>query len=374
MDRFRHHLTGLILALFLAGLTGNAQFKVVGPAPYPPAVAHQKISTLLETVNPENRKQTIDTLSGLLAWYRDILDDEMIAAWKKEGRANLPEVIGPLADSRVASAIVEFSWRERHQGAFEPAYAAMLGNLMTRFPESAKPFLDDLLGPIAAGQPTPNLSPAEAETLCRILLDMPDIGAWRTNALAILPHYRRAADSILAQDLRGSDRDKSYRAERWMADLKVDGPSVSNGPSIPRRRSPASLSTAAPGGIPPDDQKESVVLLPSANGDRPASPAAAGTAPARQTAQTVQVVSSLPDTPSYTGAKSGTLECSGAPVPQNAEYVFRNLPPVKIQLDYDRKTWDARLAPGDGQTQRVILKNKSAGPQKHCAVRWSVIP
>jgi hypothetical protein len=78
--------------------------------------------------------------------------------------------------------------------------------------------------------------------------------------------------------------------------------------------------------------------------------------------------------PPYNGAKSGTLECSGGPVPQNAEYVFRNLPLVKMQLDYDTKTWDARLAPGEGQTQRLIVRNKSSGPQKRCVVHWSVSP
>jgi hypothetical protein len=71
---------------------------------------------------------------------------------------------------------------------------------------------------------------------------------------------------------------------------------------------------------------------------------------------------------------SGTLECTGAPVPQNAEYAFRNLPPVDMQLDYDKKIWDARLVPGENQTQRLILKNKSAGPQKKCVVHWSVVP
>ena len=74
------------------------------------------------------------------------------------------------------------------------------------------------------------------------------------------------------------------------------------------------------------------------------------------------------------GPRSGTLESNGTPIPQNAEYVFRNLPAVKIQLDYDTKIWDARLAPGEGQTQRLIVKNKSSGPQKRCVVHWSVIP
>src|SRR5262249_14787629 len=76
----------------------------------------------------------------------------------------------------------------------------------------------------------------------------------------------------------------------------------------------------------------------------------------------------------YNGAMSGTLECTGSPVPQNAEYVFRNLPPLRLQLAYDQKVWDARLSPGENQTQRLILRNRSSGPQKRCVVHWIVVP
>jgi hypothetical protein len=78
--------------------------------------------------------------------------------------------------------------------------------------------------------------------------------------------------------------------------------------------------------------------------------------------------------PPFNGPNFGTLECAGSPVPQNAEYVFRNLPPVKLQLDYDQRIWEARLTPGENQTQRLILKNKSSGPQKRCVVHWSIVP
>jgi hypothetical protein len=326
-------------AFFAAISPVYAQFKVVGPAPYPPAVAHQKIRNLLEAVNPANRQQTVDTLTGLLSWYRDILDDELIAAWRKDSRANLTEVVGPLADSRVAVGVVEFSWREQRPLAFLPAYAPMFQNLLTRFPESAQPFLDDLLG--ARGQPAPDLSQPEAEAVCRILLDMPDIGTWRKSALEILPHYRRVAESLLAQDLHGSDREASYRAQRWLADLKADAPART---TLPR----TAVSDSAPVGG-------------SARTSAPAPP------PLPRAV--------VPPAPlAYDGAQSGTLESRGGPIPQNAEYVFRDVPLGKLQLDYDTKTWDARLAPGDGQTQRLIIKNKSSGPQKRCVVHWSVIP
>ena len=68
------------------------------------------------------------------------------------------------------------------------------------------------------------------------------------------------------------------------------------------------------------------------------------------------------------------IESTGGPIPQNAEYVFRNLPLVKMQLDYDTKNWDARLVPVDGETQKLIVKNKGSGPQKRCVVHWKVVP
>jgi hypothetical protein len=378
---------------FAAALMAHAQFKPVGPAPYSPTVAHQKIRTLLEGIDPSNRQKTIATLSGLLSWYRDILDEELIAAWQKDTRANVIEVMQSLADSRVASAIVEFSWRERRQTAFNLTYAPMLGNLMARFPESAKPFLDDLL----SVSQTPDLSQPEAEAMCRILLDMPDIGTWRHSALQILPRYRRAAESLLLQDLHWTDQEKSYRAERWQVDLKMDAPGNGNVQPSPRRRSTPSLSSA-PGGIPPDNeqpgarrrstpslssapggspdsQTESVILIPHVNNDRPPTPAAANSSPALPPPRPAAPVPSAPPSPPtpYSGAMSGTLESSGGPIPQNAEYVFRDVPLVKMRLDYDTKTWDAHLVPGEGQTQRLILKNKSSGPQKRCVVHWSVI-
>jgi hypothetical protein len=377
---------------FATAMMANAQFKTVGPAPYSPSVAHQKIRMLLEGIDPNNSQKPIATLSGLLSWYRDILDEELIAAWQKDTRANVIDVMESLADSRVASAIVEFSWRERRQTAFNLTYAPMLGNLMARFMESAKPFLDDLL-PVSSTKQTPDLSQPEAEAVCRILLDMPDIGTWRKSALQILPRYRRAAESLLLQDLHGADQEKSYRAERWQVDLKMDAPGNGNVQPSPRRRSTPSLSSApggippdndqpsprrrstpslssAPGGIPPDNQTESAVLLPRTRDERPPAPAATNSPPAVPPLAAAPV----PSPPPYSGARSGTLECSGGPIPQNAEYVFRDVPLVKMRLDYDTKIWDARLVPSEGQTQRLILRNKSSGPQKRCVVHWSVIP
>src|ERR1700733_9919949 len=357
------------LGLFLAGITTHAQFKVVGPAPVSPAVARQQIRTLLEKVDPSNRQQTIQTLTGLLAWYRDILDEELIAAWKKDPRANLTDVMESLADSRVASDVVEFSWREQPQAALNLTSAPMLGQLMVRFPESAKPFLDDLLG--SGGQQTPNLSEMEAKAVCRILLDMPDIGMWRQSALQILPHYRRTAESLLAQDLHGGDQEKSYQAQRWLSDLKSDVPATANEQPSPRRR-PMPTTLSPPSQSPPyqPPPSKSPMPEPSAEVARPPVPAATTSAPPA----TPLPPAPVPAAPPSGGPKSGTLESSGGPIAQNAEYVFRNLPAVKMQLDYDTKTWDARLVPGEGQTQRLILRNKSSGPQKRCVVRWSVIP
>jgi hypothetical protein len=386
MERFLHRIAQIVpfcacsFAFITTIMTANAQFKVVGPPPYSPTVAHQKIRTLLEAVDPANGKQTVATLSGLLSWYRDIIDEELIAAWQKDGRANLIEVMEPLADSRVAMAVVEFSWRQR-QTALNPTYAPMFVNFFTRFPESAQPFLNDLLG-----KPTPDLSQPEAETVCRILLDMPDVGTWKKSALAILPHYRQVAETLLAQDLHGSDQEKSWAAQRWLGDLRPDVPGaanrsaanrgianegIANEQQSPRRRPPT--RTAVNDSTPTGDEIPSIVRPRAGDGQSP-SPAAASSTPARPLLQAAPRPSppARLDPPPYSGAKSGTLECGGGPIPRNAEYVFRNLPLVKMQLDYDTKTWDARLAPGAGQTQKLIVRNKISGPQKHCVVHWSV--
>ena len=383
-----NRLTVWIFVLFLASTTAFAQFKVIGPAPYPPAVARQKIKSLLEGMNAANQPQTVQTLSGLLSWYRDIEDEELIAAWHKDSRANLIGSIETLADARIASGIIEFSWRDQRDAAFLPAYAPTFGNLFTRFPESARPFLDDLLGPISAGTPLPNLSPAAAETLCRILLDMPDVGTSRRSALAIVPHYRRAAENVLNQDLHGSDQEKSYQARRWRDDLKLDPPATStprtNAPVIaratrddpsPRRPPRASLS----GGTPAGNQTASVNLVEEDRDEEPPSLKRATAPPPTPIPARASLpeptLAPVPATPTpYAGPISGTLEATGVLIPQNAEYVFRNVPLTNLQLDYDHKIWDARLAPGDGGTQRLIVKNKSSGPQKRCVVRWSVVP
>jgi hypothetical protein len=370
MDRLLVRFVQVAVPLVVAAFTASAQFKVVGPAPYPPTVARQKIKTLLEGVDPSNREQTVTTLTGLLSWYRDIIDDELIAAWQTDTRANLVEAMEPLADARVASGVVEFSWRRERQTAFNPSYAPMFANLMTRFPDSAQPFLDDLLGQ------HPDLSQPEAETVCRILINMPDIGTWRKDALAILPHYRRVAESVLAQDLHGSDQEKSFQAQRWLADLRMDAPGIANEQPVPRPRgrsmpAPSRTSVAVNDSTPTGDQIAPAPPVPPPSVNRPPTPAAATSTPVRTPLPAAPVPST---TPTYSGPKSGTLECSGSPIPQNAEYVFRNVPLVKMQLDYDTKTWDARLAPGEGQTQKLIVRNISSGPQKRCVVHWSVSP
>jgi hypothetical protein len=312
----------------------------------------------------------------------------------------------PLADDRVAAAVVEFSWRTRTEATLKPSYAPLLGHLMARYPESGKQFISDLLGPVP-----PELSPPQIETVCRILLDMPDLGTWNESALKILPRYRATAERLLIEDRQGGDQEKSYRAQIWLAELRGETPGVAgqqrianqqpilNQPSIARGRavSPAPGHDAGPLLFPPP-------AAPSSNsaGDRgpaitasgqqperspslapkpaPAQPLPAAT-PVPTTSATssppvqARPVSSLPAASQpYNGAMSGTLECSGSPVPQNAEYVFRNLPPLKMQLDYDQKLWEARLVPGENQTQRLILRNKSPGPQKRCVVHWSILP
>lgn len=364
-------LTLFNLAVAAMGIPADAQFKVTGPPPYSGPVARQKIRALLESANPANRPQTIKTLSGLLVWYRDIFDDEMIAAWQKNPGEDLAAMAKPLGDSKIAASIVEFSWRQR-QTAFVPAFAPMFVDLMTRFPDSASPFLNDVLRSSDL-----NLSQPQQETVCRILLNMPDIRSWKRTGLQVLPRYRPVAEDLLAQDQRSSDPDTRDRARGWMLDLRWDPPVASYDAGLRRRRVPSSGSVADGGPIGPRGRSvDAVPNVPVDPGPPPISTPALAAAPTQPESARSRPSTALaaPQPNAYEGPMSGTLECVGNPVAQNAEYVFRNLPPLKLQLDYDRKIWDARLAPGDGQTQRLILKNKSSGPQKRCVVHWTASP
>jgi hypothetical protein len=336
-----------LAALLVLSVPAGAQFKEIGPAPMAPTAARLKIRTYLQKLDPSNRQQTVDSLTNLANWYREILDDELSAAWKKDSRANLTGVLETLADSRVASEVVMFSWREQREQVFTLANASLLGHLMARYQKSGALFVADLLA-----NPYPALSPPVAEAVCRILLDMPEIADWRNNALQILPHYRDVAERILREDARTSDPEKSYTAQVWLRDLKIDVPAVSKTQQTRRRTLPP--VEAPPPARPRVDYTPPRLELDS---DSPPSRTAA---PA--------------PTLGYNGPQSGTFESKGAPIPQNAEYVFRDVPPVKIRLEYDAKIWDASLVPGDGQTLRLRVRNKSASPQKKCIVHWQVIP
>jgi hypothetical protein len=336
-------IRGILCAWLLAGVSA-AQFKETAPAPYTPAVARQKIRTLIVNAGPQTAgSQTLDTLSGLLVWYRDVVDDELIAAWKGDSRANLPALITSLADARVASAIVDFSWREQRAATFTLANAPMLGDLMARYQGSAGPFLGDLLG----GQ-APDLPKAQADAVCRILLDMPDTGTWKKTALQILPRYRLSARDLLVQDLHANNQEKVYRAQFWLTDLKINVPGVTSDTQQARRPVPVPSRAANPTPSDTFSQRPHIVEQPS-----PAPSAAL-----------------MP----YGGPRSGTLKCSGDPVPPNAEYVFPGMPMGNIQLDLDGKPWAARLVPDRGQTQDLILTNMASRTQKGCTVRWSIIP
>ncbi len=229
----------LLLCVFFArGLSASPQFREIGPAPVPPAEARQQIRTILRKLDPGNRQDTVNAVLNLAKWYRDILDEELIAAWRGDARANLPEAIEQLADPRVAEAIVEFSWREQRQATFRLPYAHMLGYLMGHYAGSSKPFLDDLLASTASGGRPIELSQTEAEAVCRILFDMPDLRDWRKNALQILPHYRQSAESLANQDLHGDDREKMYQASRWLQDLGAGSPTRSSNTGALQRRDP----------------------------------------------------------------------------------------------------------------------------------------
>ncbi len=349
----------------LAAVAASAQFKVVGPAPYSQPVARQKVRGLLRSVDSTNRRQTTDSLTNLLNWYRDLIDEELIAAWQTlpDKRADLAPIIDTLATPQVASGIIEFSWRERDT-AFRLDYAPMFEHLLTRYADSGKPLLDGL-------RSAPDLSDAAAETVCRILIDMPEIGAWRQTALQVLPRYRAAARRLLAEDLRSDDHDRQERAGFWLEDPRST--LYSGSASIP-----APTPRLAPRPRPQiQDRANGPFIGPGPEMDSPppppASPKPTPPAPPTPPRPTLITRASAPETPAYNGPMSGTLECSGSPIPQNAEYVFRNLPQAKLRLDYDTKIWEARLVPSDGPGQKLILKNRSSGAQKHCTVHWTVL-
>lgn len=378
---------GLLLSLTIAPAV-KAQFKEIGPPPFSNSVAHQRMRTLLDQVDSSNRQQTLDKLNSWTPWFRTILDEELIAAWQRDSRQRLTLVMEPLADARVAAEVVEFSWRTRTEATLNPSYAPMLGQLMARYPDSGAVFLSDLLGPTP-----PQVSPAEIEAVCRILLDMPDVGTWHESALRILPRYRATTERLLAQDRQGPDQEKNYRAQIWQTELRGETPGAftkrSQPPAIRRRASSPPLEgSAGPILHPPiADQRPEITASGRSGQSSPSltsNPAPAQPAPAASAAVPPPDAPApvLPSRPapvpaaaqSYNGPNSGKLECAGSPVPQNAEYVFRNLPPLKLTLDYDQRVWEARLTTGENQTQRLILKNKSSGPQKRCVVHWSIAP
>ena len=359
----------------LAAVTVSAQFKVVGPAPYSEPVARQKIRSLLRSVDSANRRQTTDSLTNLLNWYRDLIDEELIAAWQTQPdrRADLAPIIDALASPRVATGIIDFSWRERDT-AFRLDYTPMFEHLLTRYADSGRPMLDGL-------RSAPDLSDPAAEAVCRILIDMPEIGAWRETALRVLPRYRAVARRLLTEDLRSDDHERQDRAGFWLEDPRSTlysgsnstaalSPSAAPSPRLTPRSRPQIQDRA--------NRTDGPFIGPGPEMDSPPPPprTSPGSTPSASPRPTLMATSAAPETPAYTpvysGPMSGTLECSGSPIPQNAEYVFRNLPAAKLRLDYDTKIWDARLAPVDGQTQKLILRNRSSGAQKRCTVHWKV--
>jgi TonB family protein len=198
----------------------------------------------LENVDANNSQQTVRTLLDWARWYRGLLDEELIAAWRKDDRARLAPVMQQLADPRVAAGVIEFSWRSARETTFVPENAELLGMLMERYPESPKPFLDDLLT-----SPPPGLSPAVAETVCRILLDMPDIGQWKANAKQILGRYRATSDRLIEADLRGSNQERMYRAWQWQQNLGT-APRSTVPPTAPPALRRAAAPAAAAGCVP----------------------------------------------------------------------------------------------------------------------------
>jgi hypothetical protein len=105
--------------------------------------------------------------------------------------------------------------------------------------------------------------------------------------------------------------------------------------------------------------------------DNPTPPVPAETSVAPMLEPTLRAPEPMVTPPST--AKSGKLACGDSLIVQNSEWVFRNLP-LNINLNYDKKKWKATQEPVDGQSQRLILKNISSGPQRGCKVEWTRNP
>ena len=177
--------------------------------------------------------------------------------------------------------------------------------------------------------------------MCRILLDIPDIGTWHKSALQILPRYPAVTAQLLKQDVESPDQERMYRALRWRTELGLDPPYVSG-------KQPQGSRAALAG--------QGNQSARAGFSDRP------------------HIVGQpLNSASTYRGPMSGTFECRGDPIPQGGEYVFLNIPQAHLMLDFDTKKWEARLAPGEGQTQVLVLKNKGNRTEKKCAVHWSVV-
>jgi ribosomal protein L40E len=137
----------------------------------------------------------------------------------------------------------------------------------------------------------------------------------------------------------------------------AQAPSIAQPPETAAQATPAPASAVTP--APPSPSvTTSAAAPPDAQGD-----AATRTSPPPVT----------PEPASYQGLLVGTLTYSGPPIVQNGEIVFRNLPPVRLALTYNQDVWEARLSPGEGNTQRLIMRNKRPGTQKQCVVTWRVI-
>ncbi len=98
----------LAYSLFVEGAPASAQLNKAGPPPFTRTVARQLIRTLREQAGQDNRDQTVDSLAGLFVWHRPVFDDELAAAWQRDGRAKLTVLIDALADARAAAGIVAY--------------------------------------------------------------------------------------------------------------------------------------------------------------------------------------------------------------------------------------------------------------------------
>jgi hypothetical protein len=82
----------------------------------------------------------------------------------------------------------------------------------------------------------------------------------------------------------------------------------------------------------------------------------------------------LPPVVQSAPATSGVLHYHGAPVPQNGEVVFADLPAARLRFTFDLQSWQPLISRQPNGLKKLVLRSLKPGWQTECDVRWEVVP